>query len=82
MEQWFEFRAYNSQAAHAYGTEREADLYCDVLNRGRDVNCYGYRAMHDTETDGLDSGADTDGFRLDLALDAQAEIDAENEKHA
>ena len=39
---WFEFTAYNSQAVYGYGTKSEADKYCDHLNKGREVNVYGY----------------------------------------
>ena len=80
MEAWFMFRAYNSQASFGFGTEKEAVAYCDILNRKRAVNCYHYRALTDEESVKLDSGEDTDGFRLDLALDTQAEIDAENDR--
>jgi hypothetical protein len=79
MEKWFEFTAYNSQAAHGFGTEEEASKYCDILNRSRDVNQYHYREMEGNETAALDSGDDTDGFRLDLELDAQDEQNEQDE---
>ena len=76
MEKWFEFTAYNAPAVYGFGTEQEAQKYCDILNRNLDVNQYHNREMGSDETPGLDSGSDNDGFRLDLALDTQAEQDA------
>jgi hypothetical protein len=75
MENWYEFTAYNSQPHYGYGTQTEADAYCDILNRNREVGQYHYRQMDSTETGRLDSGEDCDGFKLDLALDSQAEQD-------
>ena len=81
MEKWFVFTAYNSQAAYGYGTEKEADAYADILNRKREINVYGYEEITDPDTlAGLDSGSDTDGFRLDEAIDTAAENDAHNAK--
>lgn len=72
---WWVFRAWNQQSHYGYGTWSAANAYCDILNRGRDVGHY-YAEMADTETAArLDSGANSDGFDLDLALDAQAEAD-------
>jgi len=81
MERWYAFTAYNSQAHYGFGTEQEADKYQDILNRNREVNQYHYRAMSQEEAARLDSGDDTDGFRLDLALDTQAEQDEFNQPH-
>lgn len=78
MEKWFAFTAYNAQPAYGFGTVHEADKYVNVLNRDREINQYHYREMSTDETVGLDSGDDTDGFRLDLALDAQADQDEWN----
>jgi hypothetical protein len=75
MERWFLFTAYNSQPLFGFGTEQEADAYCDVLNRKRGVNQYHYRAMSGDEAQALDSGRDTDGFRLDDEIATQAEND-------
>lgn len=74
-ETWFIFTAYNSQAHFGYGTPEEADRYCDVLNRGREINYYHAREMTPEEYARLESGDDTDGFRLDDALATQAEQD-------
>lgn len=45
MEQFFAFRAYNSQTLYGYGLEKDADTYADVLNQGREVNHYHVRAL-------------------------------------
>ena len=38
--QWYEFTAYNSETIYSYGTESEADQYCDHLNTNRESNVY------------------------------------------
>lgn len=73
MEKWFKFTAYNSQAVYGIGTEAEADKYCDILNSKREINVYSWRELDGEAAKRLDSGDDTDGFRLDVALDACAE---------
>ncbi len=40
-ENWYEFRAYNTQVEYGYGTADAADAYCDKLNADRDINCFG-----------------------------------------
>lgn len=79
MEKWFIFTAWNSQSAYGFGTEEEAERYCDILNRKREINVYSIAEISADEDSellaGLDSGRDTDGFRLDEAIAAQAEID-------
>ena len=70
MEKWFEFTALNSVTQYGYGFEEEAARYCGHLQRKAE---YRYREMDQEESAGLDSGDDTDGFRLDLALDTEAE---------
>ncbi len=68
-QKWFGFYAHNSQAAYGYGTQIEADAYCDYLNRNRDVNHYYPEVITDAATlDGLNSGRDTDGFDIELEL--------------
>jgi hypothetical protein len=75
-EKWYLFSAYNSQLACGFGTEQEANTYCDILNRGRTVNVYGFEEMPAEDCVGLNAGSDTDGFRLDEAIVAQNEQDA------
>ncbi len=73
MEQWFAFRAYNSQEILAFGTEGEANRYADHLNRNREINVYGAYPLTDEEVTekNLESCGDT--FNLE---DALSEIDA------
>ena len=75
-ERWWIFTAYNSQAHFGFGTDAEADAYSDILNRKREINVYGYEAADDETALKLDNGDDSDGFRLDIALETQAENDA------
>jgi hypothetical protein len=67
-EQWFQFIAYNKQEQYGFGFEEEADTYRDLLNDGREVHLYWYCPMSANETAGLDSGDNTDGFRLEDAI--------------
>jgi hypothetical protein len=69
MEIWFKLAAWNSQSLFGFGTEREADTYTDLLNRNREINRYHATAMDPGDCAALNSGDDTDGFRLDLAID-------------
>ena len=70
-ENWYEFTAFNSQSHYGFGTQAEAHKYCDLINRNREVNVYHARLMSVDETQALDSGDDTDGFSLDLAIDTE-----------
>lgn len=40
-EQYFAFRAYNSQTMYAYGTEADAETFADILNKQREINLHG-----------------------------------------
>jgi hypothetical protein len=72
-EQWFQFIAYNSQAHYGFGFEEEANQYLGLLNEGREINHYYYEPMSADETISLDSGDDTDGFRLEDAIATRLE---------
>jgi len=74
-ECWWVFSAYNSQPYYGFGSDAEAVAYADILNRGRQVNVYAGDIADDETALRLESGEDSDGFRLDLALDTQREID-------
>lgn len=74
-ECWWVFTAYNSQTHYGFGSDAEAAAYADILNRGRQVNVYAGDIADDETALRLETGKDSDGFRLDLALDAQREID-------
>jgi hypothetical protein len=75
MQQWYKFIALNCQAVCGYGSEAEAEIYCDILNRGRSVGLYRYIALATDDCRRLDEGDDIDGFDLDDAITIQAEID-------
>lgn len=53
-ENWYEFTAYNSEAIYGYGTEKEAEQYCDKLNEGREINVYGYSIAEGEDSDYCD----------------------------
>lgn len=40
METTYEFTAYNTEVIYGYGSEIEARLYLDWLNRDREMNQY------------------------------------------
>ena len=65
---WYEFTAYNSQAIYGYGTKDVADRYCDHLNKGREINVYGYSIAEGSNEDYCDHW-----FNLDDELAAIAE---------
>jgi hypothetical protein len=75
-EKWYLFRAFNAQLHYGLGFAIEAHAYCNILNRRRDLNQYYFEEITDSATlVSLDSGSDTDGFRLDEELDTQKEQD-------
>lgn len=67
MEDWYAFRAYNSQTLYGFGTSADADRYCDRLNKGREVNLYGARLMTDDDIANVPHLAD-EGCNLDDEL--------------
>ncbi len=40
METTWEFSAYNTESEYGFGTEREARIYLDFLNKDREINWY------------------------------------------
>ena len=74
MEKWFQFTAWNTQTIYGgYGTEEEANTYCDLLNRDKEINFYQVKSIPDDECKKLDSGQDIESFRIDLAIDTLRE---------
>lgn len=67
-EQWFAFRAYNSQTIYGWGTAEEADRYSDHLNTRREINVYGAYPLTETEAADLKLEASDDGVPLSSAL--------------
>lgn len=59
METTFEFTAYNTETQYGYGTEAEATLYLDWLNKGREINLYQM-----AKSDITDEQADTLAINL------------------
>lgn len=45
----YEFRAYNSQTMYGWGSEHEAELYCESLNRNREINVYAWHQITDVD---------------------------------
>ena len=73
-EQWFAFRAFNSQTIYGWGTAAEADLYADHLNARREINVY---APHPVPAGAVaEIEARDDGIPLAVAL-ADIEENAE-----
>ena len=73
MEQWFAFRAHNSQTVYGWGTPTEAEAYADHLSKGREVNLYGAYEMTDTEAAEERLEDRTDAVNLDDELRALAD---------
>lgn len=73
-EQWFAFTAYNSQALYGFGTQDEADRYCDLINSDREINVYAAEAIEDADrVAALESGDDQTGFAIADELQAARE---------
>lgn len=52
-DQWFAFKAYNSQTLYGFGSEHEASTFADWLNRGREINHYHHTPVSSTEGEGM-----------------------------
>jgi hypothetical protein len=63
---WFAFKAYNAQTQYGYGTEQEASLYEDELNKGR-TYYHAYPMTRDQVAD-LKLADNDLGFSLSIAL--------------
>ena len=53
-ENWYEFTAYNTGDVYGYGSEEEAEKYCDLLNKDREINVYGYAVAEGKDSDYCD----------------------------
>ena len=49
MTTWYKFAAYNTETQYGYGTEKQAERYADHLNKGREINVYGFEPVTDVE---------------------------------
>ena len=45
MTSFYKIEAFNTAALYFWGTEEDVDRYVDHLNRNREINVYGYRAI-------------------------------------
>lgn len=68
-EQWFEIKAWNQITMYGFGSAADAEIYVDLLNGNHEINLYYADVMLPEDCVALDSGDDTDGFRLDEAID-------------
>lgn len=68
-EQWFAFRAYNSQTLYGWGTEAAADAYADILTGDREINVYGAYPMSagDIEAAGVEDNSEAVNLGDELA---------------
>ena len=49
MEHYFKLQSYNKQSLLLFGTQEQADLYRDWLNRDIEVGCYRVEATDLTQ---------------------------------
>lgn len=68
MEQWFAFRAFNTQALYGYGTAEEAERFTARLNANREINLYAEYALTETEATELRLEDSTEAFNLSDTL--------------
>ena len=73
MEQWFAFRAFNSQTFYGFGTDEQADRFADHLNKRRETNVYGAYPLTTDEAIELRVDERDDAFNLDDELRAVAD---------
>lgn len=66
IQQWYAFRAYNSETIHGFGTQAEADQYADRLNAGKDQNVYSAHGLGDS--DEIDARLRDSGIQLEDEL--------------
>jgi len=74
-ENWFAFRAHNSQTLYGFGTAGEADLYADAINGGKEINRYAPYALTTEAAAELDLENNSEAFGLDDELRARAETE-------
>lgn len=51
METIFIFAAYNQESVTGFGTESEAEQYCEYLNSGKEINLYQVFAANPEQSD-------------------------------
>ena len=66
---WYRFHAYNSQTLYGFGSAEEADLFCDRLNKGREINHYAATECNaDVVGLGLEESPDSFNIAEQLAV--------------
>ena len=68
----YKFTAYNSQTLYGWGSDAEADAYCDHLNRNREINVYSWAVITDADEIALRDDGETG---VNLADELQAIAD-------
>lgn len=72
-EQWFAFRAYNSQTLYGFGTSEEAECYADALSASKEINLYGAYPLTADEAKELKLESRDDAINLEDELRARAD---------
>ncbi len=72
MEQWFAFRASNSQTLYGFGTDEQADKFADQLNKRRKTDVYGAYPLTTDEAIELRVDERDNAFNLEDELRALA----------
>jgi hypothetical protein len=68
MENWFAFRAYNTQTLYGFGTEKEAGMYADHLNSSREINVYAPYSLASDEVAALGLEDNSEAFNIGDSL--------------
>lgn len=48
---WWMIGGHNLQAQYGYGSQTEAEAYCNTLNAGREINLYGVSYLGQTDAE-------------------------------
>ena len=70
MEQWFAFRALNSQTLYGFGTDQQADKFTDHLNQRRTTDVYSAYPLTTDEAIELRVDQQDNAFNLEDELRA------------
>ena len=70
MEQWFAFRALNSQTLYGFGTDQRADKFTDHLNQRRKTDVYSAYPLTTDEAIELRVDEQDNAFNLEDELRA------------
>ena len=73
---WWTLKARNAQTRYAYGTEAQANEWCDRLNQGRVVNQYAPEYLADDDDAAAMTNQTADNLR-ERGVDLDAELAGE-----